>query len=89
MIHLIVLTGYLVLVDPNLISDSYTWQGETIPIRLKSAETIIALSQIRVTGVLLVAPDFSSLEARRREFSKTMKDVSLYRVSQKNYQLGK
>ena len=40
--------GYLVLVDPNVISEKYVWRGETIPIRLKSAETIIALSQIRV-----------------------------------------
>ena len=41
--------GYLVLVDPKVISEKYIWRGETIPIRLKSAETIIALSQIRVS----------------------------------------
>ena len=40
--------GYLVIIDPELIPDQYSWRGETIPIRLKSAEQIIALSQIRV-----------------------------------------
>ena len=41
------ISGYLILVDPNIISENYTWTGDTIPIRLKSAETIITLSQIR------------------------------------------
>ena len=45
--------GYLVLVDPKVISEKYIWGGETIPIRLKSAETIIALSQIRVSFFFL------------------------------------
>ena len=51
----LLLIGYLVLVDPNVISDKYIWRGETIPIRLKSAETIIALSQIRVSFFPLCA----------------------------------
>ena len=37
---------------------------------------MILVNQIRVSGVLLVAPNSSLLEKRTKEFSKAMKDVS-------------
>ena len=36
------------LVDSNIIASKDSWNGETISIRLKSAETIIAITQIKV-----------------------------------------
>ena len=43
-----ILLGYLVLVDSNMVASKDSWNGETISIRLKSAETIIAITQIKV-----------------------------------------
>ena len=43
-----ILLGYLVLVDSNMVASKDSWIGETMSIRLKSAETIIAITQIKV-----------------------------------------
>ena len=46
--------GYLVLVDSNIIASKDSWNGETISIRLKSAETIIAITQIKVQNYCIL-----------------------------------
>ena len=83
------------LVDSNIIASKDSWNGETISIRLKSAETIIAITQIKVqnycilytphisvfsqaSAILLVAPNSKTLEARRKDFAKMMRDVRNY-----------
>ncbi|XP_023342644.1 mitogen-activated protein kinase kinase kinase 4 isoform X2 [Eurytemora carolleeae] len=65
--------GYLVLMEHG-ISDVPLWHGETKFVK-PTAETTISLSQIEVSGVLLVAPSAVLLEVRRKEFSKSMQDV--------------
>jgi len=67
--------GYLVLVDNSLCPEHLAvWEGDTIHVK-PTAEAVIALAQIKVSGVLLVAPTASSLEARRKDFLRKMKEV--------------
>ena len=66
--------GYLLLADSALAQPGLPpWRGQTKHIKL-TAETIIALTQVRVTGLLLVAPSSGSLETRRKEFLRQMRD---------------
>ena len=68
--------GYLVIVDPSVLSpDQDDWPGRNLPVTV-TADTMILVNQIRVSGVLLVAPNSSLLEKRTKEFARAMKDVS-------------
>ena len=68
--------GYLVIVDPSVLSPEEEWPGRNLPVKV-TADTMILVNQIRVSGVLLVAPNSSLLEKRTKEFSRAMKDVSI------------
>ena len=68
--------GYLVIVDPSVLSPEEEWPGQNLPVKV-TADTMILVNQIRVSGVLLVAPNSSLLEKRTKEFSRAMKDVSI------------
>ena len=68
--------GYLVIVDPSVLSpEQDDWPGRNLPVTV-TADTMILVNQIRVSGVLLVAPNSSLLEKRTKEFARAMKDVS-------------
>ena len=61
--------------DPSVLSPEEEWPGRNLPVKV-TADTMILVNQIRVSGVLLVAPNSSLLEKITKEFSKAMKDVS-------------
>ena len=61
--------------DPSVLSPEEDWPGRNLPVKV-TADTMILVNQIRVSGVLLVAPNSSLLEKRTKDFSRAMRDVS-------------
>ena len=75
MLKYLMSAGYLVIVDPSVLSPEEEWPGRNLPVKV-TADTMILVNQIRVSGVLLVAPNSSLLEKRTKDFSRAMRDVS-------------
>ena len=70
--------------DPSVLSPEEEWHGRNLPVKV-TADTMILVNQIRVSGVLLVAPNSSLLEKRTKDFSRAMKDVSTHCLSQADF----